>query len=314
MENEVRRWVLGAPSAADVADGVVGLTATDLLAAQRRAGLAIGFHEAMAGALPKAGEQVDIHLPAYRGKTFIPVLSWLAASRLSAVHTTVAWHIDKRQGPNSVMNLLTDLGWKLDRERRGRETLLLGRPPAEVVPPEPRDFVAELGTERLRLVSDYGVFSPGEVDRGTELLLRVALRTAAVDVLADIGTGYGPLAIGLIRNGIARRGMATDVDCVALWLAERNAAANQVPLDVICSPDPAAVAPTPLTVCNVPTHINAEQTQALMRGLVRRAGQGRLLAVVHASLEARYARYFVDAGLPVTRHAGAAHVVLDSAH
>ncbi len=314
MNNELRRWVLGTPAAVAGDDGVVGLTAADLLIARGRAGLAVGLHEAMGTAVPKAGERVDIYLPAYRGKTFIPVLSWLVATRLSSVHSNAVWHIDKQQGPNSVMNLLTGLGWKLDRERKGRETLLSGWPPADVILPEPRDFVAEIGAGSLRLAADYGVFSPGEVDMGTELLLQVALRGPAVEVLADIGIGYGPLAIGLIRNGIARRGVATDIDCVALWLAQRNAETNQVPLEVVCSPDSSTVASTRLTVCNVPTHINAEQTQALMGGLLRRARQGRLLAVVHASLETRYARYFVDSGVPVTRHAGATHVVLDSAY
>jgi 16S rRNA (guanine1207-N2)-methyltransferase len=314
MKSELRRWVLGTPSVVASDDGVVGLTAADLLAARGRVGLAVGLHEAMGTVLPKARERVDVYLPVYRGKTFIPVLSWLVATRLSSVHSNAIWHIDKQQGPNSVMNLLTGLGWKLDRERRGRETLLIGRPPADAILPEPRDFVAEIGAERLRLAADYGVFSPGEVDMGTELLLQVALRGPAVEVLADIGIGYGPLAIGLIRNGIACRSVATDIDCVALWLAQRNAEANEVPLEVICSPDATMVAPTHLTVCNVPTHINAEQTQALMKGLLRRARQGRLLTVVHASLEARYARYFFDSGFPVTRHAGATHIVLDSAH
>ena len=49
-----------------------------------------------------------------------------------------------------------------------------------------------------------------------------------------------------------------------------------------------------------------------MGGLLRRARSGRLLAVVHASLEMRYARYFTQAGLRPVRHSGAAHVVLDS--
>jgi ribosomal protein L11 methylase PrmA len=115
----------------------------------------------------------------------------------------------------------------------------------------------------------------------------------------------------LVRNGIAARAVATDVDCIALWLAQRNADANGVPLEVQCTPDPRRLEPTPLTVCNVPTHIPVAESAELMRALAERtAGGGRLLAVVHASLEARYAQHLAAARLRVTRHPGPAHVVL----
>ena len=107
--------------------------------------------------------------------------------------------------------------------------------------------------------------------------------------------------------------MATDVDCIALWLAERNAAACGVRMDVHCTPDPLQAESTPLTVCNVPTHINAAQSAELMRGLAQRARGGReLLIVVHASLEARYARHLATAGLKAVRHPGPSHVVLEA--
>jgi hypothetical protein len=97
-----------------------------------------------------------------------------------------------------------------------------------------------------------------------------------------------------------------------LWLAMRNAAENEVAMVAEWTADPADVEPSPLTVCNVPTHINAEQTGRLMRDLLQRARYGRLLVVVHGSLEARYSRYFQQAGIVPVRHPAAAHVVLDS--
>jgi 16S rRNA G1207 methylase RsmC len=144
------------------------------------------------------------------------------------------------------------------------------------------------------------------------LLLEAARRGESVEAVADIGTGYGPLAIGLVAGGTAGRAVATEVDCIAVWLAERNAETNGVPMRVECSAEPTAVEDTPLTVCNVPTHLDAERTRGLMAGLLTRSRRGRLLVVVHASLEARYARYFTAAGRRVGRHAGAAHVVLDT--
>jgi len=85
-----------------------------------------------------------------------------------------------------------------------------------------------------------------------------------------------------------------------------------VPLALACTPDPAAIDPTPLTVCNVPTHIDRHDTERFMASLAGRARQGRLLAVVHASLEARYTRHLEAHGLRVGRHPGPAHVVLEA--
>ena len=95
-----------------------------------------------------------------------------------------------------------------------------------------------------------------------------------------------------------------------MWLSEENARSNSVPLDLALSSDPMAAAPTPLTVVNVPTHIDAAETAAFMASLVQRARHGRLLIVVHASLEGRYVRYLSSHG-PLQRHPGPAHVVLE---
>ncbi len=313
MEPELRRWYVNTPSsAASVDAGVVGLTAAQLVPAAEQLGVVLGFQSAMHDAVPRATDRVDLHLPSYRGKSFIPVLAWLVATRLSRSGTTVVWHVDKQQGPSSVERLLGSLGWQLDETKQGRMRQLMGQPPEDADLPEPKQFTVEIGDAVVHLAADYGVFSPGEIDAGTGLLLEVAKRGPAVEVLADIGTGYGPLAIGLVRNGIAERAVATDVDCVALWLATCNAESNGVALDAVCSADPTAVEPTALTVCNIPTHIDAEQTAVLMARLLQRARDGRLLAVVHASLEGRYTRYLEQGGFSPVRHAGRAHVVLET--
>lgn len=280
----------------------------------------LGFHQAMADPPPAAAQRVTITLPVYRGRSFVPVLAWLVATRLAAPGAEVTWQLDKQQGPDSIQRLLGSLGWRLTQTRHGsRQRWLTGQPPAPDPRdpprlPEPRSFTTTIGAAELTLAADFGVFSPTEIDAGTRLLLDVALRGPAARTLADIGTGYGPLAIGLLRNGIAQRAVATDVDCIALWLAQRNAAASEhSPVQAVWSADPGTAEPTDLTVCNVPTHINAEQTAALLTGLLRRAQDGRLLTVVHASLEARYTRYFTAAGFRPVRHQGPQHVVLDTA-
>lgn len=309
----VGRWHLGVPVGQPPGrdEGTVAFNATELAGAGP--GPAVPLHTAMTAELPRA-ESVGVRLPEYRGKSLIPVLSWLIVNRLAAPGAEAAWYLQKQQGPASCAALLSELGWQGVRHKReGRLVRITGTPPATAELPEAKGFTATIGTRELGFIADYGVFSPGSVDRGTELLAEIALKQAPVETLADIGVGYGALAVGLVRNGIAGRAVATDVDCLALWLAMRNAAANGVELKVSCTPDPLQTEMTRLTVCNVPTHIDAAQSTEFMQALAQRTrAGGTLLAVVHAALESRYTVHLERAALKVRRHPGPAHVVLEA--
>ena len=307
----VSAWHVGLPAAFAPGDRVVAFSAAELERARAAGVPALGFHEAVA-APPEPGCAVEVHLPPYRGHAFVPVLAWLAA-RLAAGVAPVSWYATRQQGPDSIRALLEGAGWTLERDRSRGMVRLRGAPPAEPERPDPRRFTALLGGRRVELAADYGVFSPDRVDAGTALLLEVALGRPPVDRVADVGVGYGALAIGLVLGEAAGAALATDVDCVALWLAGENAALCGVPLDLSCTPDPAAIGATALTVCNVPTHIDRGATARFMAALAGRARGGRLLAVVHASLEARYTRHLEAGGLRVRRHPGPAHVVLEAA-
>jgi hypothetical protein len=263
------------------------------------------FHDLAAGRIvPEAVAEVELAPPPFRGKRLLPVLSWLVTSRLAA--ESAVWRVERRFGPAFVRRELEPLGWSLTAERAGRWLLMRGPVPAAHPLPPPRSFVAPGG---LVFEADYGVFSPRAIDPGSALLLDVASSLGAVDAVADIGVGYGALAVSLVARGVASRAVGTDVDSIALWLAERNAAAAGATLAVALDPDPLAVERTPLTVCNVPTHLDAASTAALMSGIAERARDGRVLAVVHASLAHRYARHLPGR---VTRHQGADHVVLEA--
>jgi 16S rRNA G1207 methylase RsmC len=268
----------------------------------------VPFHDLAAGRVaPEAVREVELAPPPFRGKRLLPVLSWLVTSRLAA--ESAVWRVERRFGPGFVRRELEPLGWSLTAERAARWLLMRGPVPAAHPLPPPRSFAASDG---LVFEADYGVFSPRGIDPGSALLLDVAARVGAVDVVADIGVGYGALAVSLVARGVASRAVGTDVDSIALWLAERNAAAAGTPLAVALDPDPLAVERTPLTVCNVPTHLDAAATATLMAGLAERARDGRLLAVVHAALADRYARHLDRPGVHLSRHAGANHVVLEA--
>ena len=75
--------------------------------------------------------------------------------------------------------------------------------------------------------TDAGVFSGGQIDRGTELLLN-ALEIGPCELFLDLGCGYG--AIGIVAARLSEGGhvILTDVNERAVALARKNVAANGV--------------------------------------------------------------------------------------
>jgi 16S rRNA G1207 methylase RsmC len=308
----VERWTLGAPDP-PAAGGIVALTFEEQALARERGLVAVPFHDVAAGGDAVApAPAVDVGLPPYRGTRFAGVLSWLVTQHLATPGAAVTWRVERRHGGRAVATALAELGWSLEPRRGRRHVELAGAAPPPHELPLPRSFAARLGAHGVPLAADYGVFSAAALDDGSALLLDVALAGPDVAAVADVGTGYGALGIGLVLNGRAARAVATEVDAVAAWLARRNAVASGVDMAVRLDSSPGALPATPLTVCNVPTHLDAGRSRVFVAALARRARGGRLLAVVHASLEERYAQQLRAAGCAVTVHRGAHHVVLDT--
>ncbi len=77
----------------------------------------------------------------------------------------------------------------------------------------------------LRFETDSGVFSRGEVDEGSRILLE-ALPPLAGRVL-DLGCGWGAIGVSIAAANPEARVTMADVNRRALALAEKNAAANR---------------------------------------------------------------------------------------
>lgn len=79
-----------------------------------------------------------------------------------------------------------------------------------------------LGGQEVTVETASGIFSPGHIDLGTQVLLRHLPPAPAGDVL-DLGSGWGPLALTAALTTADARVTALDVNRRALDLVRRNA-------------------------------------------------------------------------------------------
>ena len=85
----------------------------------------------------------------------------------------------------------------------------------------------------LNFMTDAGVFSKGELDVGSRLLLD-ALPTLSGDVL-DIGCGWGAIGVAIAKANKAARVTMVDVNRRALGLCQENCTRNGVTAEVLDS-------------------------------------------------------------------------------
>jgi len=84
----------------------------------------------------------------------------------------------------------------------------------------------------LEFRTDAGVFSRGELDTGTRLLLEALPEEMSGEIL-DLGCGWGAIGISVARKWPETRVTMADVNMRALELSRENAKKNRA--DVICA-------------------------------------------------------------------------------
>jgi 16S rRNA G1207 methylase RsmC len=164
----------------------------------------------------------------------------------------------------------------------------------------------------LELATDRGVFSAERIDAGTELLLRDHGRPdPAATTLADVGCGYGPIALTLAMRAPSATVWAIDVNERALGLCRANAERIGV-ADRVHAVTPDEV-PADVTFdglwSNPPIRAGKAELHALLqRWLARLAPDGEARLVVHKHLGAdSLAKWLVGEGWVTDRlasHAG----------
>ena len=80
--------------------------------------------------------------------------------------------------------------------------------------------------ERMKYLTDAGVFSKKMIDFGSQVLLS-CLSFQQGETVLDVGCGYGPLGLSLVKAQGVHATMV-DVNTRALDLAQKNADLNQV--------------------------------------------------------------------------------------
>ncbi|WP_040225908.1 class I SAM-dependent methyltransferase [Bhargavaea cecembensis] len=90
----------------------------------------------------------------------------------------------------------------------------------------PKQWKTELRGMPLTFKTDAGVFSKGDVDFGSRLLIETFTEPAVGGPLLDIGCGYGPVGLAAARSFPDRTVHMVDVNSRALSLARENAGAN----------------------------------------------------------------------------------------
>ena len=92
----------------------------------------------------------------------------------------------------------------------------------------PQEWTYTLRGEQFRFQTDAGVFSKGEVDFGSRLLVESFEASEADGPIADVGCGYGPIGMAVARAFPQTEIHMVDVNSRALELAKKNAEKNGI--------------------------------------------------------------------------------------
>lgn len=144
-------------------------------------------------------------------------------------------------------------------------------------------FKTVLKDHALEFRSTWGIFSPREIDSGTDLLLRY-LDIKEDEIALDIGCGYGP--IGLTIAACAPKGQVhmVDKDFVAVDFANKNAQLNKLPNAKAYLSNGMSAVPADLMfttiVSNIPAKVGKEMLAIILHDVHAQLAPGGQFVVV----------------------------------
>ena len=91
---------------------------------------------------------------------------------------------------------------------------------------EEKEFQVEVLGKTFKFITDSGVFSKGELDEASRLLIETFDSLGLSGDVLDVGCGYGAVGIALASNRLDESVHMIDVNLRAIDLAKRNAELN----------------------------------------------------------------------------------------
>ena len=88
-------------------------------------------------------------------------------------------------------------------------------------------FSAKLCDQILNFTTTWGIFSPREIDDGTQLLMKY-LQVNPDDDCFDLGCGYGPIGLTLAKLAPNGETLLVDKDFMAVEYSNKNAKLNNI--------------------------------------------------------------------------------------
>ena len=168
---------------------------------------------------------------------------------------------------------------------------------------------------RLELLVAHDLFSSQVVDAGSRLLLRSLMEESPPARILDLGSGYGPLGLGLKAKFPNARLDMIDRDALAVQFASLNAAANNMRGVLVYGSlgydEIKSGRAFDLIVSNIPGKAGSGVTQELLTGAAHfLAPKGKCAIVVVASLAEQVEDTLDRAGADVLhRHGNKSHAV-----
>lgn len=102
---------------------------------------------------------------------------------------------------------------------------------------EPKQWRTTLRGKNFNFMTDAGVFSKGEVDFGSRLLIDAFKVPSIEGDILDVGCGYGPVGLTLASLCMDRTIQMVDINERAISLSRKNAERNGISNVIVYSSD-----------------------------------------------------------------------------
>jgi len=159
-------------------------------------------------------------------------------------------------------------------------------------------FQTVLMGKPLTFNSTWGIFSPRQIDAGTELFLQ-HIQVGEADYILDIGCGYGPIGLTLAANAPQGETHMVDKDFVAVDYANKNAQQNQINNAKAYLSNGLSAVPKDIqfntVVSNIPAKVGKEMLSILLHDVHQQlAPNGQFVVVTINGLRQYMKRNFME--------------------